>query len=241
MEQPGFQKGGAAQRQMDPAREQAEEPIRKFISVVFRDTEDVWTKLFREKLGKEYQKPKLVIFTGQVRSACGMASAAVGPFYCPGDGNVYLDFAFFAELQQRFEAKGDFAMAYVVAHEVGHHIQNLLGISDQVTRLQNQAGKADGNRLSVRLELQADFLAGVWAHHLQKTKRVLEEGDPEEALNAAAQIGDNRIQERMQGYVQPDGFTHGTDKQRFRWLMEGFKSGDLDRMMEPFELDYDKL
>ena len=230
MEQPAFQQGGPPATQLDPAQLQAEEPIRKFVSVVFRDTEDVWTKVFREQLQKNYEKPKLVVFTDQVRSACGMASAAVGPFYCPGDSNVYLDFSFFEELQQKFHAKGDFAMAYVIGHEVGHHVQNLLGISDQVTRLQARAGEAEGNKLSVRLELQADYLAGVWAHHLQKTKRVLEEGDIEEAVNAANQIGDDKLG------VRKEKFTHGSAAQRAYWLFAGLKSGKLDGMMELFEL-----
>jgi predicted metalloprotease len=243
MEQPGFQAGNAPKQQMDPARQKAEEPIRKFVGVVFRDTEDVWAKIFREQLGRSYQKPKLVVFTDRVQSACGMANAAVGPFYCPGDANVYLDFSFFAELKQKFKAEGDFAMAYVVAHEVAHHVQNLLGLSNQVSAMQQRVGMGSprANQLSVRLELQADYLAGVWAHHLQKDKRVLEEGDLEEALNAAAQIGDNKIQQKMQGYVVPDAFTHGTDRQRLRWLREGMISGDINRMMELFELDYDKL
>jgi uncharacterized protein len=241
MEQPGFQRSEPGQKQMDPAREQAEAPIRKFVGVVFRDTEDIWNKLFREQLGRNYQKPTLVLFSGQVNSACGQATAAVGPFYCPGDSNVYLDFEFFQELQQKFKARGDFAMAYVIAHEVGHHVQNLLGISDQVTQLQRKVGEAEGNKLSVRLELQADFLAGVWSHHLQKTKGVLEEGDLEEALNAASQIGDDKLQKQMTGHVRPDKFTHGKATQRLRWLKEGILSGDLNRMMELFELDYERL
>lgn len=241
MEQPGFQRDETAAPRLDPAQERAEEPVRRFVGVVFRDTEDVWTRLFKEQLHRQYQRPKLVVFTGQVRSACGNATAAVGPFYCPGDANVYLDFSFFEELQNRFHAKGEFAMAYVIAHEVGHHVQNLLGISDQVDRLRRQASEAEGNQLSVRLELQADFLAGVWSHHLQKDKQVLEKGDLEDALNAATQIGDNRLQKQATGYVRPDKFTHGTDEQRKRWLKEGIISGDLGRMMELFELDYKKL
>jgi predicted metalloprotease len=234
LEQPGFQQGAAPEQRMDPAREEAEAPIRKFVGVIFRDTEDVWSKLFREKLQRNYEQPKLVVFTDQVRSACGNATAAVGPFYCPGDSNVYLDFAFFAELQNKFGAKGDFAMAYVIAHEVGHHVQNLLGISDQVTQLQARAGQAKGNELSVRLELQADFLAGVWAHHLQKTKKVLEPGDLEEGLNAAMQIGDDKL---SNGRLRAQEFTHGSSKNRVKWLREGMLSGDMDRMMELFEID----
>ncbi len=241
LEQPGFQQGAPPTKQLDPAQEQSEAPIRKFVGVVFRDTEDVWTKLFREQLQRNYEKPTLVIFTDQVRSACGMANAAVGPFYCPGDSNVYLDFAFFQELQQKFQAKGDFAMAYVIGHEVAHHVQNLLGISDQVTGLQQRAGEEEANRLSVRLELQADYLAGVWAHHLQKTKRVLEEGDIEEAINAAQQIGDDKIQKKMQVYVVPEKFTHGTARQRSYWFFAGLTSGKIEPMMQLFELKYDEL
>jgi len=241
LEQPAFQQGGPATKQLDPAREQAEAPIRKFVGVVFRDTEDVWSNIFRDQLKRNYEKPKLVVFTEQVRSACGMATAAVGPFYCPSDSNVYLDFAFFEELQEKFQAKGDFAMAYVIGHEVGHHVQNLLGISDQVTRLQQRAGEEEGNRLSVRLELQADYLAGVWAHHLQKTKHVLEEGDIDEAINAAQQIGDDKIQKKMQGYVVPEKFTHGTAAQRKYWLYAGIMSGKIEPMMQLFEMDYEEL
>lgn len=234
MEQPGFQQGAPPEKQLDPAREQAEAPIRKFVAVVFRQNEDVWSKLFREKLGRNYEKPKLVVFTDQVRSRCGDATAAVGPFYCPADKNVYLDFSFFAELQQKFQAKGDFAMAYVIAHEVGHHVQNLLGISDQVTQLQARAGKAQGNELSVRLELQADFLAGVWAHHLHKMNpNILEKGDLEEGLIAARQIGDDKL---SNGRLRAQEFTHGSSKNRMKWLKEGMLSGDLDRMMELFEI-----
>lgn len=241
LEQPGFQEGAPATKPLDPARAKAEEPIRKFVSVVFRDTEDVWSKIFRDQLKRNYEKPKLVIFNDRVRSACGIASAAVGPFYCPGDSYVYLDFSFFQELQQRFKAKGDFAMAYVIGHEVGHHVQNLLGISDQVTRLQQQTDEAEGNKLSVRLELQADYLAGVWAHHLQKTKRVLEEGDIEEAMNAAMQIGDDMIQKQIQGYVVPEKFTHGSSKQREYWFVAGLKSGQIAPMMTLFEMDESEL
>jgi len=242
MELPGFQQGAPVETAgLDPERERDEAPLRKFVGVVFRDTEDVWSKLFREQLGRSYQKPKLVVFTDQVNSACGMASSAAGPFYCPGDSNVYLDFAFFVELQEKFKAKGEFAMAYVIAHEVGHHVQNLLGLTEQVSRMQRQAGEAEGKKLSVRLELQADFLAGVWSHHLQKTKRVLEEGDLEDALNAATRIGDDVLQKQMQGHVRPESFTHGTAAQRKKWLREGIISGDLNRMMELFDLDYSKL
>lgn len=241
LEQPGFQQGGVPVEPADPGRAQAEEPIRKFVGVVFRDTEDVWSDVFRNQLKRNYQKPKLVVFTGSVNSACGNATAAVGPFYCPGDSNVYLDFSFFEELRDKFGAKGDFAMAYVIGHEVGHHVQNLLGISDQVTRRQQRAGDAEGKKLSVRLELQADYLAGVWAHHLQKTKHVLEEGDIEEAMNAATQIGDDKIQKKMQGYVVPESFTHGSSKQRTYWFVQGIKTGDIEGMMALFELSEQEL
>lgn len=243
MEQAGDQAGvPAEERQIDPQREAAEAPIKKFVGVIFRDTEDVWSKIFREQLRREYQQPKLVVFTDAVRSACGNASAAMGPFYCPADANVYLDFSFFAELQNKFKAKGDFAMAYVVAHEVGHHVQNLLGISDQVMQLQQRArSEVEANQLSVRLELQADFLSGVWAHHLQKMKRVLEPGDLEEGLIAANQIGDDMIQKAQIGRVIQEKFTHGTGKQRMRWFKEGMASGDINRMMELFELPYNEL
>lgn len=204
-----------------------EDEGKQFVSVVLADTEDVWTELFRE-VGKTYERPKLVLFTDQVRSGCGFASAQVGPFYCPTDAKVYLDLGFYDELSRRFGAPGEFARAYVIAHEIGHHVQNLLGISDEVTRLQRQASQEEANALSVRLELQADFLAGVWAHHAQKLKHILEPGDIESALNAASAIGDDRLQKRSQGYVVPDSFTHGTSEQRVRWFRKGFESGDID-------------
>ena len=209
--------------------------------MVMRDTEDVWGKLFREQISARYQEPKLVLFKGQVRSACGAATASVGPFYCPGDSNVYLDFDFFRDLKNDLKAPGDFAMAYVIAHEVGHHVQNLLGLSAKVQGMQNRAGKKESNELSVRLELQADYLAGVWAHHAQSQKKILQEGDIEEAINAASKIGDDTLQKRAQGRVMPDLFTHGTSKQRVTWFSRGFKSGDVQGMMQPFELPYDQL
>ena len=219
----------------------AQEQLRDFTAVVLADTEDVWHELFRAELGTPYREPKLVLFSGDVRSACGLASAAVGPFYCPADTKVYLDLQFFDELQRRFGAAGDFAQAYVIAHEVGHHVQNQLGILRQLHAQRGQVSKAEHNRLSVRSELQADFLAGVWAHHAQRTKSILEPGDVEEALRAAAAIGDDRLQKQAQGYVVPDSFTHGTSEQRVRWFRLGFESGDLSRLMEPFELDYGDL
>lgn len=200
---------------------------REFISVVLADTEDVWQSVFKDELRKSYREPKLVLFSGQVESACGFADAAVGPFYCPGDGQVYIDLSFYDTMRTRFGAAGDFAQAYVVAHEVGHHVQNLLGISDQVHEAQGRVSKAEYNRLSVRLELQADYLAGVWAHHAQKMKNILDRGDLDEALNCAAAIGDDALQKEAQGYVVPESFTHGTSEQRKRWFLKGWDSGTI--------------
>lgn len=197
----------------------------EFVKVVLGSTEDTWNRIFREnKL--QYKEPKLVLFSGQVRSACGFADAAMGPFYCPGDQKLYLDFAFFKELQREFQAPGDFAQAYVVAHEVGHHVQNLLGTMDQVTRAQSRAGTSEKNRLSVRLELQADCFAGIWAADANR-KGLVEAGDAEEAIRAAQAVGDDMIQKRTRGYVVPDSFTHGTAKERATWFATGFKSGDV--------------
>jgi len=207
----------------------AEEERKDFVSAVLADTEDVWDDQF-QSMNKQYVKPTLVLFRDGVQSACGGASSAVGPFYCPADQKVYLDLGFFKELKDRFNSPGDFAEAYVVAHEVGHHVQKLLGISDKVHSLQSQADKAEANDLSVRLELQADFLAGVWAHHAQKMKQILEVGDIDSGLRAATAIGDDRLQMETQGYVVPDSFTHGTSKQRVRWFTKGLKSGDLREM-----------
>jgi predicted metalloprotease len=201
----------------------------QFVSVVLKDTEDVWNKLFREQLGQDYREPRLVLFSGRDQSGCGTATAATGPFYCPADQKVYIDLSFYDQLRSRFQAPGDFAMAYVIAHEVGHHIQNQLGISGQVHQQQQQLGKAEANALSVRLELQADFLAGVWAHHAQEMKNILETGDIEEALGAANAIGDDRLQMESQGYVVPDAFTHGTSEQRMYWFKKGFKTGDINQ------------
>jgi uncharacterized protein len=198
----------------------------EFVSVVLKDTEDVWNKIFAE-MGMDYQEPKLVLFTGSDRSGCGFASAATGPFYCPLDSKVYIDLSFYDDLQNRFGAPGDFAMAYVVAHEVGHHVQHLLGITEKVHRARQQLSEKEGNALSVKLELQADFLAGVWAHHAERMKQILEEGDIDEALQAANAIGDDRLQMRSQGYVVPDAFTHGTSRQRMYWFQKGFETGDM--------------
>ncbi len=205
----------------------AEEEAAKFVRVVLAETEDVWGRIFQQH-GKRYEQPKLVLFSGQVRSACGYASAAMGPFYCPADKKVYIDLRFFDELKQKFGAPGDFAQAYVIAHEVGHHVQNLLGKSDEVHELQQRVGKKQANDLSVRLELQADYLAGVWAHHTQRVAKIVEEGDIEEAVNAAQQIGDDKLQQRGQGYVVPDSFTHGSAAQRVRWFKRGYQRGDLE-------------
>lgn len=198
----------------------------KFVSVILAETEDVWTDLFRQ-MGREYQKPKLNIFPGTVSSACGFASAATGPFYCPADEKVYLDKSFFEELKTRFAAPGDFANAYVIAHEVGHHVQHLLGTSDKVQRMRETVSKKESNRLSVMLELQADFYAGVWAHYIEKTEKVIEEGDIEAALAAANAIGDDRLQKQARGTVTPDAFTHGTSAQRMYWFKKGYETGDL--------------
>jgi hypothetical protein len=200
--------------------------MRNFVSAVLGETEDVWQEIFRQS-GATYQNPKLVLFSGAERSACGLADVATGPFYCPGDRKVYLDLSFFQELSNKLGAPGDFAQAYVIAHEVGHHVQNLQGITDKVDAMRERLSKAEYNAVSVRLELQADFLAGVWANHAQKKWQILEPGDIEEALNAASQIGDDRLQRRSQGYVVPDAFTHGTSEQRVRWFKKGLATGDM--------------
>lgn len=211
----------AATRRANPEEEQ----LKRFVSVVLADTEDVWNERFRE-MGRQYRDPTLVLFTDQVRSACGLAEAAVGPFYCSGDEKVYIDLSFYNELKTRFRAPGDFAQAYVIAHEVGHHIQHLVGTMDKVNSMQSRVSKEEGNQLSVRLELQADFLAGVWAHYANQ-KGIVEPGDIEEALGAATAIGDDRLQRETQGYVVPDSFTHGTSEQRVRWFRKGFETGDM--------------
>ncbi|NJO87254.1 MAG: metalloprotease [Lewinella sp.] len=201
----------------------------QFVSVVLKETEDVWTKVFRENYSANYRKPVLVLFSGQDRSACGFADAATGPFYCPADQQVYIDLSFTETLRRQFGASGDFALAYVVAHEVGHHIQNLLGYSQQVQQARSRMREADANAMSVRLELQADYLAGVWAHHADRTANILEAGDIEEALKAASAIGDDAIQKKTQGYVVPDSFTHGTSAQRVRAFSSGYKTGDASK------------
>lgn len=203
-----------------------ENELAQFVSVVLAETEDVWTQLFSED-GLTYKYPKLVIYTGSVQSACGFSSAATGPFYCPGDYKLYIDLSFYDELKTKFKAPGDFAMAYVVAHEVGHHVQTLLGINEKVNSLRSRLSEKEFNKYLVRLELQADYLAGVWAHYANRAN-LLEEGDIDEALNAASAVGDDRIQKSMQGYVVPESFTHGTSEQRKRWFYKGFNAGNLE-------------
>jgi predicted metalloprotease len=207
---------------LSPAQEEAA----RFIRIVLGQTEDVWSELFAEQ-GAQYREPKLVLFTQRIQSACGFASAATGPFYCPLDQKVYLDLSFFEEMENRFHAPGDFAQAYVVAHEVGHHVQKLLGIADKIQSYRGRVSEEEYNKLSVRMELHADYLAGVWAHHTQKNRPILEPGDIKEALNAATAIGDDRLQKDSQGYVVPESFTHGTSAQRVRWFSKGLESGDF--------------
>lgn len=237
-----MQRQAQQQQQQGPVEEgefqttPEEEELVRFVKRVLASTEEVWSELFRQD-GSQYQLPKLVLFRERTQSACGFGEAAMGPFYCPGDQKVYLDVAFYDEMRDKFMADGDFAQAYVIAHEVGHHVQNLTGISDKVHQRQ---GRPDYNEWSVRLELQADFLAGVWAHHANKKHRMLEEGDVEEAMNAAEQIGDDRLQKRSRGYVVPDSFTHGTSAQRVRWFVKGLKSGRFSDG-DTFEIPYDRL
>ncbi len=203
-----------------------QDELADFVSVVLADTEDTWNPIFAS-IGRQYQEPKLVLFSGQVQSACGMAGAAMGPFYCPADHKLYIDLSFYEEMKRRFRAPGDFAQAYVIAHEVGHHVQNLLGINAEVQAMQQRASKTEANALSVRLELQADCLAGVWGYHTQRARNMLEAGDLEEALNAASAIGDDTIQRRGGGRVVPDSFTHGSSEQRVKWFRIGFETGDV--------------
>jgi len=208
----------------DPAEEERVD----FVKAILGDTEDVWNDLFKQ-MNMQYREPKLKLFSGGVRSACGLANSAVGPFYCPEDEKVYLDLGFYKKLKERFKAPGEFAEAYVIAHEIGHHVQNLLGISEKVRAQQMRASKAEGNRLSVMLELQADFLAGVWAHHAQSSRQILDAGDIQDGLRAASAIGDDKLQLESQGYVRPDSFTHGTSEQRVRWFRKGLKTGDINQ------------
>ena len=203
-----------------------EDRLADFVSVVLADTEDTWDELFRQA-GRSYEKPRLVLFTGSVKSACGYAQSATGPFYCPADRKVYIDLSFYNELKQNLNAPGDFAQAYVIAHEIGHHVQNLLGISAKVQAKRSTLSKTGYNKLSVKLELQADCFAGVWANHADRVRNILEPGDVEEALNAASMIGDDSLQKRSKGYVVPDSFTHGSSKQRVHWFRTGLGSGEI--------------
>ncbi len=206
-----------------------EQELAQLVSVVLKETEDVWYEIFEQQLGRNYQPATLVLFTGSTTSACGGASSSTGPFYCPADRKVYIDLSFYDELRRKFKAPGDFAMAYVVAHEVAHHVQNLLGITRQMDAQRGRVSKEQYNDLSVRLELQADFLSGVWAHHAHRRTGLLERGDLEEALTAAAAIGDDRIQMQSRGYTVPESFTHGTSEQRMRWLRRGLETGDVNQ------------
>jgi predicted metalloprotease len=218
--------GGTGTSGGQPYVETAEDQERaEFVSVVLADTEEIWTEVFAEE-GMEYVEPTLVLFSDSVESACGTAGASVGPFYCPGDQKLYIDLSFYDELQSQFQAPGDFAMAYVIAHEVGHHVQNLLGVMEEVQPLRNQLSEEEYNKMQVRLELQADYLSGVWAHHAEDMG-LLEQGDLEEALTAASAVGDDTIQKRARGYVVPDSFTHGTSEQRKKWFYRGFEAGNL--------------
>jgi len=229
LDQEGTPSSGSRTSQTRPAyRPAAENELADMVSVVLADTEDVWHAQFTAA-NRMYQEPKLVLFTGSVSSACGYAQAAVGPFYCPADQKVYIDLSFYQQLRNRFKAPGDFAQAYVIAHEVGHHVQNLLGLSGKVHELQGQVSQTKANQLSVRLELQADCLAGVWANHADKARNILEQGDVGEALQAASSIGDDNIQKQAQGYVVPDSFTHGSSEQRVRWFTVGIRTGDINK------------
>lgn len=226
----------APNRTADPE----EEKQAHFTKVIFGDTEAVWSELFR-RMGREYPKPTLVLFTGQVDSACGQADAAVGPFYCGGDHRVYIDLSFYQDMQRHLNAPGDFAHAYVVAHEVGHHVQRLLGYSERAQEARSSGDSREAHHMSVRLELQADYLAGVWAYHAQKKYNFLEKGDVESALRAAFEIGDDRLQKKARGTIVPDAFTHGTSKQRMYWFNRGFTTGDVQGAAALFDLPYEKL
>ena len=225
--QQGVNVSGPSMEQSAYVPTAAENELADFVSVVLADTEDTWDALFRSA-GGTYQQPRLVLFSGAVESACGFAQAAMGPFYCPADRQVYIDLSFYRDLKTKMGAPGDFAQAYVIAHEVGHHVQNLLGISDKVHQMRRQVSQNDYNQLSVRLELQADCFAGLWAHHADRARQILEEGDIAEALNAASMIGDDRLQQQSRGYVTPDSFTHGSSEQRVRWFRRGLQSGKFE-------------
>ena len=224
----GVQQGSTTSSSAKPLQESAaEKELVDFVSVILADTEETWATLFRQK-GKTYQEPRLVLFRDAVKSACGIAQSAIGPFYCPGDQQLYIDLSFYDQLKNRFNAPGDFAQAYVIAHEVGHHIQTLVGISGKVHAARAKLSQIEGNKLSVLQELQADCLAGVWANHANRSRQLLEEGDVEEGLNAASAIGDDTLQQQSQGYVRPDSFTHGSSAQRVKWFKTGMTSGDMD-------------
>ncbi|NLZ16826.1 MAG: flagellar biosynthesis protein FlgM [Desulfobulbaceae bacterium] len=223
-----LQQSGQSTQQSGPVQESSQEKqLREFVSVVLADTEDNWNAIFRAN-GKNYQEPKLVLFRDAVQSACGFAQAAMGPFYCPADQRVYIDLSFYEDLKNKMNAPGDFAQAYVIAHEVGHHVQNLLGITNQMQAMRQRVSQTEYNQLSVRLELQADCFAGIWAHNADRTKNLVEPGDIDEALNAASQIGDDRLQKRQHGYITPDSFTHGTSAQRVSWFRRGYEKGSPD-------------
>jgi uncharacterized protein len=228
----GMLGGGVSEDQLSseqsaPVQQSAsEKELVDFVSVVLADTEETWQAIFKQQ-GGTYREPNLVLFRGAVKSACGLGQAAMGPFYCPGDERVYIDLSFYSDLKNRFKAPGDFAQAYVIAHEVGHHVQTLLGISDQVQKAKRGVSEVESNRLTVRQELQADCFAGIWAHHADRSRQLLESGDVEEGLTAASAIGDDRLQKQSQGYVSPDSFTHGSSAQRVRWFKVGLQSGDL--------------
>ncbi len=234
IQQQGSQSYQTADAEIDPA----EDELAEYISVALADNEDVWNKLFSEN-NMKYIEPKLVLYREGTQSGCGNASSAIGPFYCPADQKVYIDLSFFEELQTRFGAsKGDFSVSYVLAHEIGHHVQYLLGLSEKVYKVQQGLSEIEANKLSVAMELQADFYAGIWTHYTQKYKNVLEEGDIEEALSAASAVGDDKIQKKSQGYVVPDAFTHGTSEQRMYWFKKGYTTGDIQQGNTFRELGY---
>ncbi|MGI9232795.1 MAG: KPN_02809 family neutral zinc metallopeptidase [Woeseiaceae bacterium] len=227
MQQGGSSSSASTSGERPSAEDLKNDPLADMVSVVVADTEDVWKAIFAGQ-GRAYEEPTLVLFSGATRSACGLGQAAMGPFYCPADKNVYIDLSFYDQMRNRFQAPGDFAQAYVIAHEMGHHVQNLLGISGQVHTMKQRVSQVEGNALSVRLELQADCLAGVWANHADKARNIIEAGDIDEALNAASAIGDDTLQRQSRGTVVPESFTHGTAKQRQRWFRTGLQSGDPD-------------
>jgi uncharacterized protein len=239
---PGPGGGQAQSQQSGPVQASPqEEESAQFVSVVLAETEDVWNKIFADQLGMRYEEPKLQLFRGSTATACGHASSGVGPFYCPGDKKVYIDLSFYDQLKRQLNSPGDFAQAYVVAHEVGHHIQNLLGTTRKLDAMRGRVSQEEYNQMSVRLELQADFLAGVWAFHAHRNANILEQGDLEEALNAAHNIGDDTLQKRSGGYINPESFTHGTSAQRMRWFKLGFQSGDIRKGEAAFQIPYEQL